>query len=132
MRFCVVIFFLLYTPFVFSERAADQCLQCPPDINVGVQKSCELMGKSNGTKWKIGSWSEMPVIDWSCHDSSGCDLGDCLQCVSIVEIGFLIGCRPDLGRGYRPGFGFPMEYADPLQDPSLLHFLESPKPTSVN
>ena len=132
MRFFVVVFLLLYTPFVASDRSTEQCLQCPPDINVGVQKSCDLKGRSDGTKWKTGGWSEMPVIDWTCDDSRGCDIGDCVHCGSFVEIGLIIGCRPDLGRGYRPGFGFPMEYADPLQDPSLLHYLENPKPTIVN
>ena len=71
MRFYVVVFLLLYTPFVSSDKSTEQCLQCPPDINVGKQKSCDLMGRSDGTKWKTGDWREMPVIDWTCDDSSG-------------------------------------------------------------
>ena len=125
-RIAIAVCVLFIAPATSSEKPSSQCSDCPVDINVGADRSCDTAPVTKGRGWVTISWREVPVIDWSCEDLSVCDIGDCSQCSSFVEIQLVHICSPEVLAKHQPGYGLDLDYADPLVSYTLRNYLAPP------
>lgn len=121
----IVVCVLFLAPTTSSERPSSQCIDCPVDVNVGAERSCDTAPLTEGIGWITLSWREVPVIDWTCEDLSVCETGDCSHCSAFVEIRLGHVCVPDPIKR-RPAYGFGLSYADPLASYTLRNYLAPP------
>lgn len=122
-RACVVFMVLMLSYGTSTENSSQQCLVCPNDEYVGLQRSCQSIEVSDGRGWQRFNSYEIPVVDWSCKNSGDCQRNECALCVAFVEIQFVESCSPE-NRAHQGGaFGFPLSYADPFAAPSLFYYL---------
>ena len=122
LRLSLVVLVAFYVQPTSSESSSDQCLECPADEHVGGSRSCESTDPTYRHKWIVGGWIEFPVVDWTCEDSGECEAGECAQCSAFVEVRLYVVCKSEVDHRAPVGYGFPLDYADPLFDFSLIDY----------
>ena len=119
------VFFI--TPTTSSEKPSSQCSECPVDVSVGADQSCDSATVTEEeVRYITLSWHEVPVIDWTCEDLSNCESGECSHCSAFVEIQLMHLCHQETLTKHRPAYGLVLSYADPLASTTLRHYLAPP------
>lgn len=122
-RFCLVVLLSFHVQATSSENSSYECLECPINEYVGGSRTCDSTSPTRN-KRRVAGWIEFPVVEWTCAKPDECEPDECASCTALVEVRLYVGCLSHIDYRAPMGYGFPLDYADPLFDFSLIDYFE--------